>query len=101
MLQRILVIILLMSVEFSTIKEYFTDFKENIGVSDIEDHNEKEDLSKDVIDKFFVSKTLFHFSTLEVLIKKAVGDNVLSIIPKPFKLIDSPPPKISLVNFQV
>ncbi len=98
MLQRILVIIILMSVEFSTIKEYFTDFKDNIEVSDIEDNNENEDLSKKtIVDKFFVEKTLFRFYTLEVLLKNTIGDNVLSIIPKPFKAIDSPPPQFFFV----
>ncbi|WP_435355669.1 hypothetical protein [Emticicia sp. SJ17W-69] len=97
MLQRILVIILLMSVEFSTIKEYFSDFKENVEVNDIEDQNESEDFSKEIIDKFFVEKTIFHFSIMEVMIKNTVCDDVISIISNPFKSIDSPPPQILFV----
>jgi hypothetical protein len=98
MLQRILVIIILMSVEFSTIREYFNDFKETIEICDIDDNNENEDLSKKItLDKFFVSKTTFHFLALETVLKTSMGDYILSLIPNPIKAIDLPPPQFFFV----
>ena len=46
MFQRFLIILILMSVEFSTVKVYFDDFKENIELNDSENTNENEEPSK-------------------------------------------------------
>ena len=85
-----------MSVEFSTVKVYFDDFKENIELNDSENTNENEDLSKEII-KFFVAKTVFQFTTLSTLFNNFMSDYLLSTVSKPFRSIDFPPPQLFFV----
>ncbi|GGD59318.1 hypothetical protein GCM10011514_24090 [Emticicia aquatilis] len=94
MFQRILVLMLLMMVEFSTVRSCFTSFKPSIEVQDIEDSNESEDASEDIlVEKFFLSTPSFQFCTSNFLAKNAICDLVATSIQNPFRTIDSPPPK--------
>lgn len=95
MLQRILVIILLMMVEFSTVRECFTDCKHKVEVQDIEDNNESEDTSKEVVlEKYFVESLYFQFDKSHNLSKNIICDDISTSITNPFRVIDSPPPKV-------
>lgn len=94
MLQRILVMILLMMVEFSTVRECFSDCKHKVEVQDIEDNNETEDTSKEVsIEKYLVESLYFQFIISHNLSNNNVCDEVATSITNPFRVIDSPPPK--------
>lgn len=94
MLQRMLVIILLMMVEFSTVRECFSDCKHKVEVQDIEDNNESEDTSKEVaLEKYFVESLYFQFDNSHNLSKNIVCDEISTSITNPFRVIDSPPPK--------
>ncbi len=94
MLQRILVIILLAMVEISTVRECFSDCKHKFEVQDIEDNNESEDTSKEVIlETYFVESLYFQFNAIHNLSKSVVCDKASAIITNPFQVIDSPPPK--------
>lgn len=94
MLQRILVLILLMMVEFSTVRECFSDCKHKVEVQDIEDNNETEDTSKEVsIEKYLVESLYFQFNISHNLSKNIVCDETSTNITNPFRVIDSPPPK--------
>ncbi|CAH0995532.1 hypothetical protein EMA8858_01655 [Emticicia aquatica] len=95
MLKKILLILLLLTVEFSTVREYFNDFKASVEVNDIEDNNEGEDSSTEIdIEKYFIASTLFQFSLTIFFPKTVVCDDVSSIISQHFKSIDSPPPQL-------
>lgn len=94
MLQRILVLILLMMVEFSTVRECFSDCKHKVEVQDIEDNNETEDTSKEVsIEKYLVESLYFQFIISHILTENFVCDEASTSITNPFRVIDSPPPK--------
>ncbi len=94
MLQRILVLILLMMVEISTVRECFSDCKHNIEVQDIEDNNESEDTSKEVsFEKYLLENLSFQFNTSNRSLKNVVCDKISTTITNPFRVIDSPPPK--------
>ena len=94
MLQRILVIILLMMVEISTVRECFYDCKHNIVVQDIEDNNESEDTSKEIsLEKYFPESLSFQFNINYNLSEKTVCDEISTIITNPLRFIDFPPPK--------
>ena len=94
MLQRIIVILLLMVVEISTIRECSYEFKQNIEIGDIEDSNESEDISKEInLEKYFIESRYFQFDGSHNLIKNIVCDEVSTTITNPFRVIDSPPPK--------
>lgn len=95
MFQRILVLMLLVTVEFSTVLNCVTSFKPNIEVQDIEDCNENEDVSKDnLIEKFFLSAPSFMFNVNDFLAINIVFDSVAINFSNPFQTIDSPPPKV-------
>ena len=95
MFQRILVLMLLITVEFSTVLNCVTSFKPNIEVQDIEDCNENEDVSKDdLLEKFFLSAPSFMFNVNNFLAKNTIYDLVTTNFPNPFQTIDSPPPKV-------
>lgn len=94
MFQRIVVIILLMMVEFSTVRECFSDCKYKVEVQDIEDNNESEDTSKEItLEKYLPENLSFHFNIKYNLSKNTVCDEISATITNPFKVIDSPPPK--------
>ncbi len=94
MFQRILVLMLLMMVEFSTIRSCFTSFKPSIEVQDLEDCNENEDASEDIlVEKYFLSAPSFQFCVNDFLAKNTIYDLVATNFPNPFRTIDSPPPK--------
>ncbi|MDZ7933620.1 MAG: hypothetical protein U5M51_01310 [Emticicia sp.] len=94
MLQRILVMILLVMVEFSTVRECFSDCKHQVEVQDIEDNNEPEDTSKEVtLEKYFVESMYFQFDNSHNVLKNVVCDEISTTITNPFRVIDSPPPK--------
>ena len=94
MLQRILVMILLMMVEFSTVRECFYDCKNKVEVQDIEDNNESEDTSKEVsIEKYLPESLSFQFNINDKLSMNIVCDEISAAITNPFRVIDSPPPK--------
>lgn len=94
MLQRIIVILLLMVVEISTVRECFYDCKHNIEVEDIEDNNESEDTSKEIaLEKYLPESISFQFYINYNLSTNTVGDDISTIITSPFRVIDSPPPK--------
>ena len=94
MFQRILVIMLLMMVEFSVMKECFSSYKQNTEIQDLEDNNESEDSSKEImIEKYFITNTCFQFNSINILLKSSICDAIASSITNPFKVIDSPPPK--------
>lgn len=95
MLQRILVLMLLMMVEFSTVRECFSDYKEQIEAQDIEDSNESEDIIKELtLEKYLIESLYFQFATTENLSTNTICDDISTIITNPFRVIDSPPPKI-------
>ena len=96
MFHRILVLMLLMMVEFSTVRSCFDSFKPSIEVQDIEDSNESEDTSEEdiLIEKFFLSPPSFQFSTIDILSKNIISDLVSMNIPNPYRTITSPPPKV-------
>jgi hypothetical protein len=94
MFQRILVLMLLITVELSTVLNCVTSFKPNIEVQDIEDCNENEDVTKDnLIEKFLLSAPSFMFNVNDFLAKNIVFDSVTINFSNPFQTIDSPPPK--------
>ena len=94
MLQRIIVILLLMVVETSTIRACFYDCKQTMEVQDIEDNNESEDISKEVIlEKYLPESIVFQFSLNYNLVNTIVGDAISASITNPFRVIVSPPPK--------
>lgn len=94
MLQRILVIILLMMVEVSTVRECFSDCKQQIEAQDLEDNNESEDVNKEVIlEKYLIAGLYFQFKTGYDLSNNNICDETSAIITNPFRVIDSPPPK--------
>jgi hypothetical protein len=94
MLQRIVVIILLMMVEISTVRECFYDCKHNIEVEDIEDNNESEDASKEItLEKYLPENLSFQFNINYNLSTNTVCDEISATITNPFRVIDSPPPK--------
>lgn len=94
MLQRIIVILLLMVVETSTIRECFYDCKQTMEVQDIEDNNEAEDISKEVIlEKYLPESITFRFSFNYNLANTIIGDAISANITNPFRVIVSPPPK--------
>ena len=94
MFQRILVLILLMMVEFSTIRECFSDYKYKVEAQDIEDNNESEDIVKEIeLEKYFVESLYFRFDYSHNLFKNIICDDISSIITNPYRVIDSPPPK--------
>lgn len=94
MLQRILVIVLLMMVEVSTVRECFYDCKHNIEVEDIEDNNESEDTSKEVtLEKYLPESINFQFNINYNLPTNTICDEISAAITNPFRVIDSPPPK--------
>jgi hypothetical protein len=94
MFKRILVLMLLITVEFSTFLNCLTSFKPNIEVQDIEDCHENEDVSKDNLqEKFFLSAPSFMFNVNDFLVKNTVFDSVAINFSNPFQTIDSPPPK--------
>ena len=95
MFQRILVLMLLFTVEFSTIINCVINFKPNIEVQDIEDCNENEDVTKDnLVEKFLLSAPSFMFNVNDFLAKNTVFDSVTINFSNPFQTIDSPPPKV-------
>lgn len=94
MLQRILVVFLLLTVEFSTFNQYFNDYKAKVEVNNAEDNSENEKLSKEVdLDKFFVNNSFFQFIAIETIQKSSISMEVSLKIPQIFQLIDSPPPR--------
>jgi hypothetical protein len=94
MFQRILVLILLVAVEFSTVINCVTSFKPNNEVQDIEDCNENEDVSKEVLgEKFFLAVPSFLFNVNDFLSKSTIYDFVATNFSNPYQTIDSPPPK--------
>lgn len=95
MFQRILVLMLLMMVEFSTVRSCFDSLKPSIAVQDIEDCGESEDVSEEdiLIEKFFLSTPSFQFYTIDILSKNIVSDLVEMSIPNPYRTTASPPPK--------
>jgi len=94
MLQRILVIILLMTVEISTVRGCFYDCKYNVEVQDIEDNNESEDTSNEIVlEKYFSESLSFQFYINYNLSLNIVCDVISTIITNPFRFIDFPPPK--------
>jgi hypothetical protein len=94
MFQRILVLMLLFTVEFSTIINCVINFKPNIEAQDIEDCNENEELSKEVFDeKFYHAVPSFLFNLNDFLSKSTIYDFVASNFSNPYQTIDSPPPK--------
>lgn len=94
MLQRILVLILLMIVEVSTVRECFSDCKNKVEVQDIEDNNESEDTSKEItLEKYLLESISFQFNINYNLSTNTICDEILATITNPFKVIDSPPPK--------
>jgi hypothetical protein len=98
MLHRILVLILLMMVEVSTVKECFYDSKHNVEVQDIEDNNESEDTSKEVsFEKYLLENLSFQFNPINISLKNVVCDKISTIITNPFRVIDSPPPKQAIL----
>lgn len=93
MLQKILVIFLLLTVEFSTFNQYCNDYKAKIEVN-AEDNTESENLSKEMgFDKFFVSNSFFQFVAIESIQKSSISMEVSLKIPQALQLIDSPPPR--------
>lgn len=94
MLLRMFVIILLMIVEVSTVRECFFDCKHKVEVQDIEDNNESEDISKEIaLEKYFVESLYFQFDNSYGLSINVVCDEISTTITNPFRVIDSPPPK--------
>ena len=94
MFLRILVLMLLISVEFSTVINCVTSFKPNIEVQDIEYCNENEDVAKEVFDeKFYHAVPTFLFNLNDFLSKSTIYDFVASNFSNPYQTIDSPPPK--------
>lgn len=94
MLQRIIVIILLMMVEVSTVRECFYDCNHKIEVEDIEDNNESEDISKEItLEKYLPESVSFQFNSNYNLSANIVCDEISAPITNPFRVIDSPPPK--------
>ncbi len=94
MLYRILVIILLMMVEVSTLRECFSEFKQQIEVQDIEDSSESEDISKEfTLENYLVESLCFQFRSAFNLNINTICDHIATIIRNPFQVIDSPPPK--------
>jgi len=95
MFQRILVLMLLITVEFSTVLNCVSSFKPNIEVQDVEDSNENEDISKEVLgEKFFLEVPSFLFNVNNFLSKSIIYDFVATKFSNPFQTIDSPPPKV-------
>ncbi len=95
MFQRILVLMLLITVEFSTVINCVINFKPNIEVQDIEEGNENEELSKEVFDeKFYLEVPSFLFNLNDFLSKSTIYEFVASNFSNPYKTIDSPPPKV-------
>lgn len=93
MLPKILIIVLLTLVEFSTVRAYTNDFKEKIEINDLEDNNNEEDLNKSSFEYFFVEKIGFLFTNRIFQKKTPILDNLTTTILQPLQLIDSPPPK--------
>lgn len=94
MLQKILVVLLLLTVEFSTFNEYFNDYKAKIEVNDVEDNAENEDFSDEIdLDKFFVNNPLFLFIAVEIIQKTFISMEVATKISQSIQVIDSPPPR--------
>lgn len=94
MLQKILVILLLLTVEFSTFNEYFNDYKAKIGVNDVENNVENEDFSDEIdLDNFFIKNLLFQFIAIEIIQKTFISMEVTTKISQSIQVIDSPPPR--------
>ena len=94
MLQRIIVILLLMVVEISTVRECFYESKQNIEIEDIEDSNESEDISKEItLEKYLPETISFQFNFYYKLVNSLVCDGISANITNPFRVIVSPPPK--------
>jgi hypothetical protein len=94
MLQKILVVLLLLTVELSTFNEYFNDYNVKIEANDIEDDSENEDFSDEIdLDKFFVNNPVFQFIAIETTQLTFITLKVTTKIPQSFQLIDSPPPR--------
>ncbi len=94
MFKRILVLLLLLMVEFSTIRNCITSFIPTIEVQDIEDCNENEDVAKEVlVEKFFLAVPSFLFNISKFLSKSIIYDFVATKFSNPYQTIDSPPPK--------
>ncbi len=94
MLRRILIIILLMLVEFSTISDCFNDFEQNIELKNLEDNSDSEDLNKEFsFDKLFTENPNFNFNPTQKYNISVFCQETSTIVPSPFKAISSPPPK--------
>jgi hypothetical protein len=64
-------------------------------VQDVEDSNENEDISKEVLgEKFFLEVPSFLFNVNNFLSKSIIYDFVATKFSNPFQTIDSPPPKV-------